>query len=277
MIACFNGVAHLGSQLEALAEERPSFEWELVVADNGSTDASRELCDSYRQRLPLTVIDASETRGQAHARNVGAGHSRADKILFLDQDDVIASGYLTCMEAALEHHPFIAASMEYELLNPLWARRARRTALFDGVRAGPRPWTYGCVLGVRREVFARVRGFDEALPSAEDIDLCWRIARDADAELTVAEGAVLHYRLKSSLPEIFHQGRLYGRGGPALYRRWRQDGMARRSWLQVVRSWAGVLRRLGSREPGARAEALYLLGHRIGCIEGSFVERVVFL
>lgn len=278
VIACLNGAAHLDEQLCALARESPGSDWEVIVADNGSNDDSKDVCAARVGQLDLQVVDASDKRGQAHARNVGARASKGRKLVFLDQDDVIEPGYLAAVSRALDQHCAVAANMDYELLNAAWAMRARSHGVAGGLRPGLYPWAYGCTLGVRRDVFEAVGGFDEGLPAAEDVDLCWRIRHDTGHELHLVDGAVLHYRLKASAADLFRQGLLYGRGGASLYRKWRAFGMRRRTLVEASRAWAAVGWRLvASKDRGARAEAVYLLGNRVGCVMGSVAERVVFL
>lgn len=277
VIACFNGAEHLRTQLDALAAQVFYLPWELVMSDNGSTDETLEICESYKDRLPLTVVQATARQGPAYARNEGVRHSTAPKLVFLDQDDVAAEGYLASMNRALEDNAFVAATMEFERLNTVEARRARRSALAAGIRDDWRPWAYGSALGVRRELFDEVGGFDESMPCGEDVDFCWRIGRDTGSELTLADGAVLHYRLRSTVPALFRQGVLYGRGGAALYRRWYSYGMGRRSIPEAGRSWAAIgWRIVSARDTAARGEALYLLGNRVGCLCGSISEKTLF-
>jgi glycosyltransferase involved in cell wall biosynthesis len=278
IIPCFNGADHIREQLEALANECVPVPWEVVIADNGSSDDSREICTEYLDRMPLRMVDASARRGQAHARNVGAQMAGGRKLLFLDQDDVISPGYVAAMESALTRHRFVAATMEYARLNSAWSLEARASALATGLRPGLFPWAYGCVLAADRVLFDALGGFDEDLPCAEDIDLCWRVRSHAAIELHHVAEAVLHYRLKASYHALFAQGLLYGRGGAALYRRWRQAGMARRTLREVPGSWVAIVWRLAAaRQSGRRAGAWYLLANRLGCVIGSIQERVVFL
>jgi glycosyltransferase involved in cell wall biosynthesis len=278
VIACLNGAATITDQLDALRNECVGVPWEVIVADNGSIDGSRAVCAEYFRLLPLRIVDASERRGQAHARNVGARLASGHKLLFLDQDDMISPGYVAAMGAALERHRFVAATMDYTLLSPPWALEARSSGIASGLRPGLFPWAYGCVLGVDKNLFTAVGGFDEDLPCAEDLDLCWRLRCGAGTKIVLVNEAVLHYRLKTSARALFAQGVLYGRGSAGLFRRWRAAGMERRSVGAALRSWAAIIWRLFSaRDPGKRAGAWYLFGNRLGCVIGSVAERVVFL
>jgi glycosyltransferase involved in cell wall biosynthesis len=79
IIPCFNEANHLGGQLAALANQCWSEPWEVIICDNGSTDQSMAVARRYRERMPkLCIVDASDQRGQAHARNIGAQMAQGD-------------------------------------------------------------------------------------------------------------------------------------------------------------------------------------------------------
>jgi glycosyltransferase involved in cell wall biosynthesis len=59
----FNEAAHIESQLAALAMQEFSGEWEVLVADNGSTDGTPRVVQAWSDRLPLQLVDASARRG----------------------------------------------------------------------------------------------------------------------------------------------------------------------------------------------------------------------
>ena len=122
-------------------------------------------------------------------------------------------GYLAAMITALDEHPVVAASMRSDLLNTGWVRSARsltqESALPFDFGA---PWAYGCTLGLRRDAFEAVGGFDPSLrPAGEDVDLCIRLAK-AGYAIEFVTSAVLQYRFPSTLRGLFRQGRLYGLG-----------------------------------------------------------------
>ena len=68
VIPAFNVAPTIEDQLAALAEQRFDGSWEVVVADNGSTDETRAVAARWAEKLPsLRVVDASQRRGVSHA------------------------------------------------------------------------------------------------------------------------------------------------------------------------------------------------------------------
>ncbi|HEX5945088.1 MAG TPA: glycosyltransferase family A protein [Acidimicrobiales bacterium] len=89
-----NAVDVLGAQLDALAAQEVPVPWEVVVADNGSTDGTRELAAAWHDRLPVRVVDASAHAGVNHARNRGVHAAHGELVLCCDADDVVAPGWV---------------------------------------------------------------------------------------------------------------------------------------------------------------------------------------
>ncbi|TLY31480.1 MAG: glycosyltransferase family 2 protein, partial [Nitrospirae bacterium] len=178
VIPCLNSADQLPVQLWALAREKWQGWWEVVIADNGSTDGTREVAEQFKDRLPrLLVVDASARRGAAYARNVGARSASGEAFLFLDADDEIAPGYLPAMADALAYHDFVAAYRDSESLNTGWVRMSRHTHPYEGFRTffNFLPHAGGTRIGVRRSIFESVGGFDQNLLRGEDVDFCWRV------------------------------------------------------------------------------------------------------
>jgi GT2 family glycosyltransferase len=278
-MAVRNGEPLLADQLNALVAEELAPHIEVVVADNGSTDRTVEIAAAFRDRIDLRVVDASGRRGRSYALNRGVEASTGDHIVFLDHDDVITPGYLAAMGDALRGSQFVCARIDVAALNAEWVTRTRDV---PQTRELPRDqglaWAYGATLGVSRRVWELVGGFDEELDvAAEDIDFCWRV-QEAGIPLALVEGAVLRYRLASSLRAIFRQGRRYGVGAVAVLTKHRElVPVRRRTFWSWFRLSAGAVRlAVLSRDKGRRGSGLFLLGRRIGMIEGSIRFRTWF-
>ncbi len=62
--------------------------FELIVIDNGSTDNSKQVLESFKKKYPKIKIYFQKNLGQAGARNRGIDESKGNLIAFLDADDV---------------------------------------------------------------------------------------------------------------------------------------------------------------------------------------------
>lgn len=273
VIACYDGGDLLLEQVKAVAEQLGDGESELILADNGSTDGSVAAVAGLD--LPhVRVVAATGRRGQGHARNVGATAGRYDVVVFLDQDDLVRTGYLDAMRRALAQRPFVAARMAVDRLNDPVTARSRTPTQVAKLGEGLFPWAYGSTLGIHRPLFEAVGGFDETLVNGEDVDLCFRLQERFAVELALVDDAVLDYRLRSGWRTLFRQGRTYGRSGPEVYLRHRRYGLRRDPLRRVLRLWAGLARQTMSKDRGRRWEAAFVIGARLGRLEGSVKRRV---
>lgn len=275
-----NGERNLADQLAALGQQSLDTPWEVVVVDNGSTDATVSVARAHGAIVPcLRVVDASAEPGQAYALNAGASAAQGRSLLLLDADDIVGPGYLAAMAAALREHEFVAARLDCDRLNPSWLRASRPPTQITGVGSplGFLPSAAGCSLGIQKSAFDAVEGFDPCIMEGNDIDFCWRVQLNG-LQLEFVPDAVVFYRYRDTLPGIFSQARGYGSAGPTLYKRYRERGMPKRSWRSVLRFYGGpVLRVLKSRSKSDLSALVFLAGFRFGILEGCLRNRVLYL
>lgn len=276
VIPCLNAADVLPRQLDALAAQEWDGNWDVIVADNGSTDETRSIVASYQSRLPrLRVVDASDRRGRQYACNAGASVA-GRAIVFIDADDEIAPGYVAAVGEALANHPIVAARIDDATLNDGW--------IFDG-RSGVQsadlqhslgflPFGSGGTLGVQTPVFASLGGFADNMDYAEDVDFCWR-AQLAGVPIQFVGAAVVRYRYRPSLRSMFRQHRNFGRASALLYRTYRNQGMPGRATRAGLHEWWGLSKGfllIRSRADAARWSRR--LGRSVGRLQGSVHYRV---
>lgn len=280
IIPCYNAAETIEAQLEAFAEECWEEPWELLIADNGSTDDTLEIVNRHQEHMPhLRIVDGSHRRGQAHARNCGVREAHGDLLAFCDADDVIAPGWVAAMGRALINSEFVACRFDVEKLNAPWVRASRNNPQGRGVQKYTNPpylnHAAAAGLGIRRSLHEAVGGFDETVPVLDDTDYCWRVQLSG-AELTFVSDAVIHYRYRSSLHGIYAQAKAYGMSNVLLYKKFRPRGMPRLSWKSGVKGWfrlaTSVPTRMRSKE--GRAHWLRQLGWRVGRLHGCIKYRV---
>src|SRR4051812_42896987 len=110
IIPCYNAAETIGVQLDALTTQPCAEPFEIIVADNGSTDGTRGVVFRHQAHFPhLRIVDASARRGSACARNVGARMAAGDKLAFCDADDEVAPRWVAAISEALDRHDFVAS------------------------------------------------------------------------------------------------------------------------------------------------------------------------
>ena len=95
----------LGSLVEAGAEL--AVPWELLVVDNGSSDHTPDVIQSFAGRLPVRRVDAP-VAGLSNARNRAIEEARGDHILWTDDDVTVSRGWLSAYAAAFASYPDVA-------------------------------------------------------------------------------------------------------------------------------------------------------------------------
>ena len=281
VIPALDAADDIAGQLDALAAQEWDEPWEVVVADNGSTDGTRAVVGRYADRLPaLRVVDASQPAGQAHALNAGVESARAEAVAFCDADDEVAPGWVAAMGRALARYELVACQSDTAKLNEPWIQGTREGQVpgrLSTVSFPPyAPYAGSGGLGVRRSTHARLGGFDETMFVLFDVDFCLR-AHKAGIELALVPDALLHYRYRSGWRGVFRQARVYAEQ-MALVQKRHEDRAARppgrRLWL--LRGWKPVLACVASiHRRAGRAKLAWLLGWQVGRYAGSVRYRVL--
>lgn len=76
---------------------------QVILVDDGSTDKSGEICDSYQKKDSRVIVKHTENHGVSHARNTGLKCATGDYIAFVDSDDTVDKNmFFEMVEAAKE-------------------------------------------------------------------------------------------------------------------------------------------------------------------------------
>ena len=114
IIVTFNSALEVGASLSALTSQ--SFPYtEICIIDNGSIDASVEVCRSFPG---VRVLSNSKNIGYAAACNQGIGETRGDLILFLNPDAIVQNGAVKKLAAAINDLPDTVAGVGPKLILP---------------------------------------------------------------------------------------------------------------------------------------------------------------
>ncbi|HEX8932390.1 MAG TPA: glycosyltransferase family 2 protein [Patescibacteria group bacterium] len=187
----------LNSLYEQLPKEFARGEAEVIVVDNASGDNSVEFLQheiKARHYQHVKVIANSENAGFGKGNNLGATSAKGEYLLFLNNDTLVKDQGIWEMANYLKEHQEIAilggqlrnndGSLQpsvgkfYTLFNAfLLLLGMQKFGLLD--RSPDRivevDWVKGGLLMIRKEVFAKLAGFDEQIfMYTEDMELCFR-------------------------------------------------------------------------------------------------------
>ena len=98
IVPCRNGATYLAATLRSVINQTlPPLE--IIVIDDGSTDNSRDIAESFGH---IVKVHAGAAKGAAVARNTGAGLAAGDRLMFLDADDLLTPRTLEALSAELD-------------------------------------------------------------------------------------------------------------------------------------------------------------------------------
>ncbi|MDO8793585.1 MAG: glycosyltransferase family A protein [Vicinamibacterales bacterium] len=249
IMAVYNAETYVAEAVRSVLEQTYA-DFHLIVIDDGSTDGSASIVESFSDpRVQLVRLPVNG--GQAAAANVGIAQSRSEFIARMDADDICLPRRLERQIAFLDSHPDV-------VMCGTWARHFGDDARANRPPADPRRLRARLFLGfaldqptiMMRRSFLEHHGlrYREDLRQAEDLDLYFRAAalgtlanvpeillrtRAHSREISVAqrlEGTRVEARLRVEqlrllMPEVtaeeadFHVAVLDGRiAAPALTR-----------------------------------------------------------
>ena len=198
IIPAYNREAYIRQTVDSVLNQTYP-ELELIVVDDGSSDSTREILESYGSRIKLLEHEGRVNIGQSAAINVGLEHADGEFIAILDSDDYWETNKLELQTRYLRANPDIglvyangtAVNQDGEYLYDIYKPDHEEKNITGSV-------LIDCYLFVptnslvRSEVFSAVGKFDESLRSGQDHDMAIRIAEVA--KLGYMNEILFHYR-----------------------------------------------------------------------------------
>lgn len=198
-------------------------EFEVVVVNDGSTDATGEIAERFAETFRhFRIVTNDAPTGLPAARNAGMRASSGRNIAFIDSDDWFANGHLRVMLDAIER--LGVQSVRCDVIHAIGKRRELRLApVFrrnvalntkDHIVHG---WSQTMVdfPNAFSGIFARelldegTLLFDESLRSAEDREWNWRLFLYTDTFAVVdAPGAYYRREVPTSITAVYNETQL---------------------------------------------------------------------
>jgi glycosyltransferase involved in cell wall biosynthesis len=188
IMSVWNGARFLAVACESILRQSHS-NFEFIVIDDGSTDASARILASLAERDPRMHVATHANLGLTKSLNEALDLSNGEFIARMDADDICAPARLERQLAAFDRQPgLVLVGSGVELISE------------DGATLGPRRQPHGHsairrellrgnggamthpAIMFRRDVARRVGGFDERFVTAQDLDFFLRISEAGEVE-----------------------------------------------------------------------------------------------
>ena len=220
VVPVFNGRRHLRRVLDAIAREARGHPHEIIVVDDGSTDGSARMVESFRLKAEATDVASvrlirGRAMGAAAAMNTGIAEARHPFIAQIDQDVVVESGWLARLMARFDDPQIAAVQGRYVTAAGarFWARMAGRDLDVRYARLG-HSTDHVCTGNViyRATALHQAGLFDERLGYGYDNDLSYRLAARGYRLAFEAGATAIHFWRDTAAGYARHQyGVGYGR------------------------------------------------------------------
>jgi glycosyltransferase involved in cell wall biosynthesis len=270
VVPTFNRAEWLPEALESLTRQRTDgrFTYEVIVVDNASSDATREVVEGFASAVPVRYV-YQEKPGDAPTRNQGVAAAAGEWVAFFDDDELAKEDWLLELySAALQARAFIVGGAVHLHLTEEQSRRLggicrgalRELKPYRDLQAYSGKLMPGCGNAiVAREVFDRIGTFDTTLVNGgSDTDFFLRARRGGYMPWYTPKAVILHRVPPSRLSvEYFRWDALQGGDNIATHD-FRRCGRARMVPLGIARAGQAALVHLPllilgwiRRDPGA--------------------------
>lgn len=169
VVPVYNGERYLAECLGSILDQSHA-PAEVIVVDDGSTDGTPRVAAAFAARVTYV---RKQHGGHSSARNRGASIARGEFLAFLDADDLIAPAKTAIQLARFRERPELQFCDAYH--RNFWSPEIPEAERWREARTrfthGDKPYGHGIITWLmRRSLFDRVGGFDEAAIMGEDTD-----------------------------------------------------------------------------------------------------------
>lgn len=187
IIPCYNREKYIAQTVDSVFEQSyPDIE--LIVVDDGCTDGSRDVLESYSKRLRILEHPGRVNRGQSAAINLGLAVATGEYIAVLDSDDLFSPDKIKIQTEYLNSNPTVGFVYANGMIIDDSGRQ--EYLIFPPGHLppdGPEPVLLNCFISlpsnalVRRVLYEKAGGFDVSLRAAQDHDMLLRLLEISSA------------------------------------------------------------------------------------------------
>src|SRR5438876_6906019 len=222
IVCSYNGARTIRDCLAGLQKLKYPI-YEVIVVDDGSTDATTAIASEYHCRVIRT-----ENRGLSNARNAGWQAASGDIVAYIDDDaypdphwlHYLAATFLntTNVTHAAVGGPNVAPATDGPIAECVAHSPGGPTHVLLADREAEH--IPGCNMAFRKSCLKAIGGFDPQFRVAgDDVDVCWRL-QQRGWTLAFSPAAVVWHHRRNSIRAYWRQQRGYGKAEAMLEQKW---------------------------------------------------------
>ena len=195
ILPVYNGQDLLDQAAASVLNQAPD-DLELILVDDGSTDATPRLCQAWQDRDQRVQWLRQENQGAGPARNLGLARATGDYVAFLDHDDLWLPGFWTSeVEDLLSQgrDVYLWGYCMSDLAMKRCSVRSIHTHLTTGGSGLQEPWGHHCAMFFRREHLSTHGIRYPSLRYSEDVQFCFQALAAAES-VQFCDRVLLVYR-----------------------------------------------------------------------------------
>jgi len=181
IIATYNRSKELNEALQSFTRIDNSildFDWDIIVVDNNSSDDTRSIVDQFNKSLSIKYCFEARP-GVSYARNAGVETSRANFVVFLDDDARVTTSYVKNLSGVLALSPDVFGGPIYPYYagnKPSWFKDEyeirKHYPTSDWIPSSSQSLLSSSNMGFSKDFFKELGGFDTSLgPKGEKFSL----------------------------------------------------------------------------------------------------------
>ena len=173
IIPAFNEERYLPATLAALRAASAGMPGELIVVDNQSSDATRDIAARHG-----AVVVSESVHNIGKVKNTGAGAAAGDILVFIDADTLVPPTLLARIAEVMARENCLggAVAVAYTEFRRPWMKWYLKGWGFWGSVFNMKQ---GAAQFCRKDAFRQVGGYDETIYMGEDIEFYWRLSKHA--------------------------------------------------------------------------------------------------
>jgi len=202
VIPLYNKEKWIEKTLSSLLNQTFS-DWEAIIVDDGSTDRSIEVVETFIQKNPGNwILVKNQNAGQCRTRNSGIARAKGEFIAFLDADDIWSKNKLTEQVAILRENSDISLVISpYLIFSELNKKENHRLVLHGNPKRMLTRWLkmkgYGAgteSTGMTRSTLLKnIGGFDESLSTSAGLYLTIELSKRG--QIAFSNRSLMAYRI----------------------------------------------------------------------------------